>query len=916
MDLAVPPQLDAALRPSSSATTLRSNARPPVRGKLLAAALVLAVFAIMLLTVYTRVQSLGDPHMLEFDTVYFHGAAERILTEDALQEVESDRYYPLLYDGGDYHVPTYSIVFLCRLNPFCAEAGGQTFQEAIKTAAKWYAPFFTILTIILLVYLGRRAGRDWLIGALLYAIIPGGIFRSVAGFSDKDTAAFFFMILSIYFVYRYIQEKRLAAILIHGIFAGLAMGLASLSLSAYVIYIAPVLIYEAIQLLRFKQSRSFYGTIPFAALPVLMRFWYGNTGGMTFATSTINLAIVGGATFLAAMNFALSLKIPSLAGNKHEREIKMAVAAAAFVLLGFLFLAAAGKSPVGTAQGIYQQIANPLRSSVHGGTVVENQPTSWAWPWQAGFKQGGNSYWNEMGLIFPISLAIAVVAFLSKRDEDLLTACLLAFNIYSATRGVRLLVNLMPVAAIAAGQAISFIFHSRSREHFFIAAGATLLLVAPFVFFGSEGVIVYIALFLAGAALLYGISAKAKPEGIYKAFAVFAAIAIVLQLYPTVFSAASGIHTSISTEWYDNFKWTDLNMRRDSPVLAWWDYGYWIQYFARRPSVADGGNRILKMDQELGLMFTESDEDRAADWMTTLPYPTVTLKLTGDGDSPNYTYSNEVFAPEFYSSFIPEEKLVLNATCTSPLLPKTCASFSIGNFSAVPEGARRSPRGIELAVSYRGAAKRITGDFDPATGALSGLSGIDDHANFEQDMASQGDLTEWAPYLESDGSGGLLFGYRGFSLSIPVPRLMTHDATMVGKMAASSSIANRPVQYLQFSFAQITDTPLGAARLYTNGPYFIAAVDANGTVLPLIGVAGTGQVRAISEIVDYSGITKVNTTMPTEPSAVILSSGQAIYMTPGASTNLFTKTFIFDAVSTARFREVFNNGFAKSFYVI
>ncbi|MFH0961431.1 MAG: hypothetical protein V1820_01995, partial [archaeon] len=64
---------------------------------------ILAIFAIIAITLFTRLQSLDDPHLLEFDTMYFHNAAERAVQSGALPEVEADRYYPNLYDGGDYH---------------------------------------------------------------------------------------------------------------------------------------------------------------------------------------------------------------------------------------------------------------------------------------------------------------------------------------------------------------------------------------------------------------------------------------------------------------------------------------------------------------------------------------------------------------------------------------------------------------------------------------------------------------------------------------------------------------------------------------------------------------------------------------------------------------------------------------------
>lgn len=875
--------------------------------------IVLFAFAIIAITLSTRLQSLDDPHLLEFDTMYFHNIAEEVAKGGEIPEIESDRYYPLLYDGGDYHVPTYSVAFLCKINPFCLSE-----FEGVKAASKWYAPIFTTLTIIALIYLGYRAGKDWIIGALLFAIVPGALFRSVAGFTDKDTAAFFFMVLSIYFVYRYMQEKEAISSAVFGSFAGVAMGLAAMSLSAYVLYVAPVIVFEIFQVLRQRAGKSAFGLLPFVTIPILMRFFYGNVGGLPFLTSTINLAIYAGVTFVIVSHFAFSAKSKIAAvfkakqGKEGDYALATAVGITAVIFLAGLFFM--GLSPLKVSSLIAGQFLNPLRSNVHGSTVGENQPTSWAWPWEENYKLGANSYWNQLGAIFPISISIIALLFLSGKDEDILTAMLLAFNIYAASRGVRLFVNLVPIAALATGRVVSFIFRSEKRESLAISGIAAFAATAPFLFFSpSEGPLSYLFILAFGGAVFWGAFSPRFSPNMPKVAAVAIALLLFVQLYPTTSREAKGIRTSVNSEWFENFKWSDQNMAKESPILAWWDYGYWIQYFARRPSVADGGNRIMKINQELGLMFTESDEDKAADWMTTLSYPSVTLSLS-KGER-TLEYSNDVFAKEFYERFVEGAELI-DGSCedgTEGTVEKTCASYAL-NATMIPSGEYA----VKVSVNYRGAISSLAGTLKLPEGDISSLSSESYAGHFFPYLKSIGDETEIVPKL-SFSEGKILFGYEPFENILRAPRIMTHDATMVGKMAASSSIASRLVQYVPFQYLRDAETPLGNGRIYTAGQYFIAIVDQNGTALPLIGVSGSPGVAALSSISTYEGVyyTNLNSTeLPKDPGAVILAGGTAIYATAGGESNMFTRTYILDGAGTQRFREVFSNGFAKSFYVV
>ncbi len=703
------------------------------------------LLALVLLTLSLRLGSLADPHLLEFDTVYFHRVAEQIAQTGRFNPNEMIRYYPSGWDSKFLKpLPPYSVAALCKLSPVGCDP---------KYASKWYAPFFSVLLVVVMAYIGYRASGDWIISAALLSFMPGILFRSASGFTDKDTIALFLMIFSLYFAYRAIQEKTTAGSLLQGIFGGITMGLATISMSSYVLYLFPVAIFAVIQVLRKKINGSLLGLMPFLSLPffILLTLDYRNSGldPLTDLHSMMILAVA----VLIGMSYWIfnSRRFAHASANR-----KLGYAVAAILVIGLVGLYATGRNISALVEDVAASISNPIRGSTHSSSVGEQQATSWAWPWEPGW-QGRNSFWDQTSYLFFISPLILVVAYITKRDEDILTASLFFFNMFAASKAIRLMVTFAPLAALAGGEVFSFALKKTSKN--------TLL----------------------------------------KALVVIAAAFVVFNLYQITAGQSKYIHTSVNQEWYEDFKWINLNTKQNAPVVTWWDYGYWIQYFARRPSVADGENTGpgAAMNVYLGQFFTDRNETRAINWLT--------------------------------------------GVCAMD----TCA------------------------------------------------------------------------------------------------RLITFDATMIGKMYWSSAIAwdsknvwtpklvGNSISYSTFQYMDTRETPWGSARVYADqtGTVFLARVDVNGTVLPIIINPSTGAQGIISDILTPYGIikidaSKVNVNLPKVPGGVsFYYQNNPIFMPPEAEDNVFTTTFIMDAIPPrcigfelknepgGKFCEVFNNGFTKTFMV-
>ena len=932
------------------------------------------ILLIVILTLAPRLKTLNEPHLLEFDTVFISRFAKEVVENGSFNYTTSvDRYYPNMWDSHDLNpLASYVIVGLCKINPVCNPT----------TASMWYAPILAVLIMLAMAYLGYVAHKDWFFGAAFLALAPGFLYRSISGFSDKDPTAVLLMLVSLYFVYRTLKSERIRTSLIYGTLAGIAMGLSALTMSLYILYVLPIGIYAIFQVIRGKIHKSSLGLVPFFVVPFLFMMTFVRYGGIGVFKSTTSLITMGCAAIILIAYLVFSNEgfirkkvinklVGDGKGNNEEtggtqtRRVELVITVfLVTALIGALVILLSGNSFTDVFKDVMLSLNDPVRKvtgvgSVHGSTVVEQAPTSWAWPWEQAFAYGGNDYWQSLNLLFPVALLLFAVITYSQRkkreklieaqlwfwgtiifvvlgslygntfglspditldigfismallalvhaesDADLLTACLFGFNLWASSKGVRLIFTLIPLAALAAGRVLSFAFTEFKNNKKEIFMG---LKIAAF----------------------------------------FASAIILLSIGNATFKQSSYIHTSVTDSWYENLKWIKFNTREDRPAVSWWDYGYWIQEYADRPSIADGGNQIMKSDQELGLFFTEWDDSKAARWMEGIPYPDVELTVTKSGDgSTTETFTNEVFGNEWYTTFKPETTL-LNGTCGGMFgtvmmalgNEKKCSEYALNyTFESGTEYT------LTLNIRYKGRITSIERKIDAMMNPGESKTITAPSESFANKIKPFIRIT---PGANGTSASALDFGYESFSVDIPDARLVTLDSAMIGKMSPVSTIAGRPINYdvLQCipnsntgGCSETTDA--SGTKRYFYSPYRgyqLVERSFNDTILPILVLPSssgnsvqiamqyvllpTGYVyRPPQNYTNYTAqLCASNSLSPAAwdliCGAVLLSQDSAVIIPRGAIGNQFTKMYLLDSLPSDRFVEVFNNGDLKSFYL-
>jgi dolichyl-diphosphooligosaccharide--protein glycosyltransferase len=94
---------------------------------------------------------------------------------------------------------------------------------------------------------------------------------------------------------------------------------------------------------------------------------------------------------------------------------------------------------------------------------------------------------------------------------------------------------------------------------------------------------------------------------------IFIIISLSLCAYHVSFNP-NKIRTSPSGDLLECLLWMNENLEEDAVVLAWWDFGYWIEYIAKRPAYIDNGWRPLDRISFVADVFISKDTEKLKEY--------------------------------------------------------------------------------------------------------------------------------------------------------------------------------------------------------------------------------------------------------------------------------------------------------------
>jgi len=175
----------------------------------------------------------------DLDPFLFLRWAEYIAEHGKLFILDNLRYVPLGYNtAGEAKLLSYLIVWFFKFlsllpNFLVSKLPGAPQEITITYAAILFPAVMFVLTIIAFFFLTKEIFKDSfkesiytnaiaLIASSFLAVLPTILPRTIAGIPEKESAGFFFIFISFYFLIKSFKSKDYKFIIFNGILAGLA----------------------------------------------------------------------------------------------------------------------------------------------------------------------------------------------------------------------------------------------------------------------------------------------------------------------------------------------------------------------------------------------------------------------------------------------------------------------------------------------------------------------------------------------------------------------------------------------------------------------------------------------------------------------------------------------------------------------
>jgi len=561
----------------------------------------------------------GNYIPLALDPFVFLRYAKETLTNGALSAVDAMRYVPNGYEQiGEFGLLSNVIVSLYKFLGFFNS--GVTLEYAHVV----YPPIFFCLSLIFFFLLIRRL-FDYRVGLLASAflvVLPSYLYRTLAGFSDKESLAMFFMFAAMYYYVRAWQEKRLRTAIFCGLTSGVLTGLMGLTWGGVSLLFLIFGLFVLIEVVLDKFSEKdfyVYSVWLFSLLFILKVFF-----GQRYTVSTLALSVTSGFMFLAFLVGLINLIIrkKNLFGIKDKIEGKLPLGFASLIISGVLgvffvtilegFGAIAGK-----VSSFIRNLLEPFGFTRWNLTVAEShQPYVFDWISRWG--------WSYM-LLMIVGSIILVYNLLKKtklkwKGTTFYTFFIFAFifSRYKADatlNGVNTLSKSLYVGSLIAlglGAIWTYFYAYRKDKELYNSIlnfdKNTIFVIVWFLLLtvAARGAIRLLHIYSPVTTVLVayafvkifdyakGLEIKWAKFGVY-------GILLILLFLPAVQGSLTNMYTSANnqakytgpsygSQWQTSMKWVRENTDEDAVFAHWWDYGYWVQTGGERATLTDGGN--------------------------------------------------------------------------------------------------------------------------------------------------------------------------------------------------------------------------------------------------------------------------------------------------------------------------------------
>ena len=425
--------------------------------------------------------------------------------------------------------------------------------------AKLYPAFMGALMGVVMYLIGKELfnRKVGLLAGFLLAVNTSTLYRTAAGFIEKEPTAIVFILLAFYFFVHALKKNSTVS----AVNAGLSLLMMNMAWGGANIIFLILGMFAGLLVFFNLHPKSLYKTYPIMVLIAVITPTVFNVPAHLSYTSSYALLSFG------VIGFVLARYL--IEKRKYVEEKNMIYAMPAISVIGFV-LAFIGSFFSKTLASLFSTIHNLLNWSegVIGSTVAENNPATWL-----DIKAQLSSSYAQ----YIIPELKSIIPYMSLWIFMLIGIIFLAYKVYK-TRDWKYIFALVWVVAS--------IYASFARIRIIFLLGAPAALAGAFgiyciikAFNNTDFVKNFKKVNLAGLKI-----------NILKAIPVIFILLLLIVNFSSGLAFSKSIGPSLNKNWQGACQYLKTETPEDAVILSWWDYGYWFETAGERASVADGGN--------------------------------------------------------------------------------------------------------------------------------------------------------------------------------------------------------------------------------------------------------------------------------------------------------------------------------------
>ncbi len=574
----------------------------------------------------------------DLDPFLFLRWAKYIVEHGRLMELDSMRYVPLGYDtSGETILLPYLIAYFHKVLNFFKPV-------SVDYSAVLFPVFMFVLTAIAFALMTRKIFEEneyknviALISTGFLIFSPSLLSRTIAGIPEKESAGFFFMFLSFYFLISALNSKNFKRKLILSSLAGITTALMGLVWGGWVYILTTVSVMFFIAFILGKIDKNeFYVLLLWLFFSVVVTQFFSqrySIKGLLFSTSS---GLAFAALLLSLIDILIfqtkfkENKIVKRLGEKYpQKVISLGIFLIIALLLSTTFL---GISFIPDFfKGAISQLKQPYYDRLSF-TVAENRQPYYT-EWKGEFGPTSFSLFNQTYNIPPlffwlfffgsISLVYEAVKGLETKKKWIIVLSYIIFlftlifsryspsSMFNGENNISKFLYFGGILYFIGVFVYLFYFYSKEKnlDELKKIDFRYLLVIAFFIIsiIGARSAIRLIMGLVPAASILAGyfvvatfIKAKNSKGDLEKIIVwVIAALIILSAFYALYFNykivsgtAPAFVPSIYTQQWQQAMAWVRVNTPENAVFAHWWDYGYWLQSIGNRPTVLDGGNVI------------------------------------------------------------------------------------------------------------------------------------------------------------------------------------------------------------------------------------------------------------------------------------------------------------------------------------